>query len=38
MKLAVGVVSGSVIIISEAIHSAMDLVAAVIAFFSVKSI
>jgi len=36
MKLAVGVVSGSVSIISEAIHSAMDLVAAVIAFFSVK--
>jgi cation diffusion facilitator family transporter len=36
MKLAVGFVSGSVSIISEAIHSSMDLMAAIIAFFSVK--
>jgi len=36
MKLVVGLISGSVSIISEAIHSAMDLVAAVIAFFSVR--
>jgi cation diffusion facilitator family transporter len=36
MKLAVGFISGSVSIISEAIHSSMDLIAAVIAFFSVK--
>jgi cation diffusion facilitator family transporter len=36
MKLIVGTISGSVSIISEAIHSAMDLVAAIIAFFSVK--
>jgi cation diffusion facilitator family transporter len=36
MKLVVGIISGSVSIISEAIHSAMDLVAAVIAFFSVR--
>jgi cation diffusion facilitator family transporter len=36
MKLVVGFISGSVSIISEAIHSAMDLVAAVIAFFSVR--
>jgi cation diffusion facilitator family transporter len=36
MKLAAGIMSGSVSIISEAIHSSMDLVAAVIAFFSVK--
>lgn len=36
MKLAAGIFSGSVSIISEAIHSSMDLVAAVIAFFSVK--
>jgi cation diffusion facilitator family transporter len=36
MKLAAGLMSGSVSIISEAIHSSMDLVAAVIAFFSVK--
>lgn len=36
LKLIVGCISGSVSIISEAIHSAMDLVAAIIAFFSVK--
>ena len=36
MKLAVGIISGSVSIISEAIHSSMDLVAAIIAFFSVS--
>jgi len=36
MKLGAGIISGSVSIISEAIHSSMDLVAAVIAFFSVK--
>jgi cation diffusion facilitator family transporter len=36
MKLAAGLISGSVSIISEAIHSSMDLIAAVIAFFSVR--
>ncbi|OQA92510.1 MAG: Ferrous-iron efflux pump FieF [Bacteroidetes bacterium ADurb.Bin234] len=36
MKLTVGIVSGSVSIISEAIHSGMDLIAAVIAYVSVK--
>ncbi len=36
MKVVVGILSGSVSIISEAIHSGMDLVAALIAFFSVK--
>lgn len=36
LKLIVGLLSGSVSIISEAIHSTMDLLAAVIAFFSVK--
>ena len=36
MKFIVGFISGSVSIISEAIHSSMDLVAAVIAFFAVK--
>jgi cation diffusion facilitator family transporter len=36
MKLIVGIVSGSVSILSEAIHSSLDLVAALIAFFSVK--
>ena len=36
MKLAAGIISGSVSIISEAIHSSMDLVAAIIAYFSVR--
>jgi len=36
LKLVVGIISGSVSIISEAIHSAMDLVAAIIAFLSVR--
>lgn len=36
MKLGAGLASGSVSIISEAIHSSMDLVAALIAFFSVR--
>lgn len=36
MKVTVGIISGSVSIISEAIHSSMDLIAALIAFFSVK--
>jgi cation diffusion facilitator family transporter len=36
MKLAAGIVSGSVSIISEAIHSSMDLVASIIAFMAVR--
>ncbi|MBN1471542.1 MAG: cation transporter [Syntrophaceae bacterium] len=36
-KVIVGVIIGSVSIISEAIHSGMDLVAALIAFFSVRT-
>jgi cation diffusion facilitator family transporter len=36
MKLVVGIISGSVSIISEAIHSSMDLLAAIIAFFAVR--
>lgn len=36
LKVAAGIMSGSVSIISEAIHSAMDLMAAIIAFFSVR--
>jgi cation diffusion facilitator family transporter len=36
MKFSVGFISGSVSILSEAIHSMMDLVAAIIAFFSVR--
>jgi len=36
MKLIVGLFTGSVSIISEAIHSTMDLLAAIIAFFSVR--
>jgi cation diffusion facilitator family transporter len=36
-KMAVGALTGSVSIISEAAHSAVDLLASVIAFFSVKN-
>jgi cation diffusion facilitator family transporter len=36
MKMLAGIFSGSVSIISEAIHSGMDLLASVIAFLSVK--
>lgn len=36
MKISAGLYGGSVSIISEAIHSAIDLVAALIAFFAVK--
>jgi cation diffusion facilitator family transporter len=36
MKFVVGFAIGSVSIISEAIHSSMDLIAAMIAFFSVR--
>jgi cation diffusion facilitator family transporter len=36
MKVIVGILSGSVSIISEAIHSGLDLVAALIAYYSVK--
>ena len=36
MKFVIGFATGSVSIISEAIHSSMDLIAAVIAFFSVR--
>ncbi|MDP4210921.1 MAG: cation diffusion facilitator family transporter [Bacteroidota bacterium] len=36
IKVIVGILSGSVSIISEAIHSCMDLIASVVAFFSVK--
>ncbi|MEW6051800.1 MAG: cation diffusion facilitator family transporter [Candidatus Zixiibacteriota bacterium] len=36
LKLVVGLLSGSVSILSEAIHSANDLLAAIIAFFSVR--
>ena len=37
LKLAVGFAIGSVAIIAEAIHSGIDLVAAVIAFFAVRA-
>lgn len=37
LKILAGILSGSVSIISEAIHSTMDLVASVIALFSVKT-
>ena len=36
LKVIAGILSGSVSIISEAIHSGMDLIAAIIAFFSVR--
>jgi len=36
IKLVVGIISGSVSIISEAIHSTMDLIASLVAFFSVR--
>jgi len=36
LKFIAGIMSGSVSIISEAIHSMMDLLAAIIAFFSVR--
>jgi len=36
IKLVAGIMSGSVSIISEAIHSSMDLLAAIIAYFSVR--
>jgi cation diffusion facilitator family transporter len=36
MKLIVGLFTGSVSILSEAIHSTMDLLAAIIAFFAVR--
>lgn len=36
LKITVGVITGSVAILSEAVHSAMDLIAAVVAFFSVR--
>jgi cation diffusion facilitator family transporter len=37
MKLTVGIMIGSVSVISEAIHSGIDLIAAVIAYFSVRT-
>jgi cation diffusion facilitator family transporter len=37
MKLIVGLLIGSISIISEAIHSGVDLIAAIIALFSVKT-
>ena len=36
-KLAVGILSGSVSVLSEAVHSTTDLVASVVAFFSVRA-
>lgn len=36
LKIAAGILSGSISIISEAIHSGMDLIAAIIAFLSVR--
>ncbi|MEI7502523.1 MAG: cation diffusion facilitator family transporter [Paludibacter sp.] len=36
-KLIIGIIIGSVSVISEAIHSGVDLVAAIIAYFAVKT-
>ena len=36
LKLAAGAITGSIAIITEAIHSAIDLVASIVAFFSVR--
>ncbi len=36
LKLATGIITNSVSVLSEAIHSALDLVAAIITFFAVK--
>ena len=36
LKVAAGAITGSIAILTEAIHSAIDLVASVIAFFSVR--
>ncbi len=36
LKIAAGLITGSVSLIAEAIHSVMDLVAAIVAFISVK--
>ena len=36
LKVAAGVVTGSIALITEAIHSAVDLVASVVAYFSVR--
>jgi cation diffusion facilitator family transporter len=36
LKVAAGIVTGSVAIITEAVHSSIDLVASIVAFFSVR--
>ena len=36
LKLAAGVITGSIAIITEAVHSSIDLIASVVAFFSVR--
>ena len=37
LKLAAGILTGSVSVIAEAIHSGLDLIAAIIAFISVRT-
>ncbi|MFH1860717.1 MAG: cation diffusion facilitator family transporter, partial [bacterium] len=37
LKLLVGLLSGSISILSESVHSGIDLLASVIAFFAVKN-
>jgi cation diffusion facilitator family transporter len=37
LKLAAGAITGSIAIITEAVHSAVDLLASIVAFFSVRA-
>jgi cation diffusion facilitator family transporter len=37
LKLTVGIIMGSVSVISEGVHSTVDLIAAIIAFFSIRA-
>jgi divalent metal cation (Fe/Co/Zn/Cd) transporter len=36
LKIAAGAITGSIAILTEAVHSAIDLLASVVAFFSVR--
>lgn len=37
LKLVIGLITGSVAVLSEAVHSATDLIAALIAYFAVRA-
>ncbi|HEX7510509.1 MAG TPA: cation diffusion facilitator family transporter, partial [Chitinivibrionales bacterium] len=36
MKITAGILMGSISVISEGIHSAIDLIASIVAYFSIK--